>query len=222
MPTFTKNLQKGSIGVEVFSLQNLLERMGYGDFTPTGYYGDKTVEYVKKYQKANNIEAVGTVGPITRNSLNTYIVNESSRILYKTALKYVGTDASPADTADDDVGCADTVSCLLRYAFGNTSGIPFTVSTNLMYQYLKYSKQWVKQDKPSTGCIVISPTGYGNGALSNGHVGVIGLEIRPGVWEILSNNSPTGTLEINYDTDRWRSRYVNIGGYPMDYYKKIS
>ena len=203
-------------------LQNLLEKMGYGDFVPTGYYGSKTVEFVKKYQVANKITPTGTVGPITRNSLNSYLIAQQSEILYKTTLKYIGRDASPADLADDDVGCADTVSSLLREAFGSQMGIPYMVSTYLMYKALLSSGSYAKSNRPSRGCIVISPSGYGNGNLSNGHVGIVGDEIRPGVWEIISNNSPTGTLEKNYDTDRWRSRYVHTGGYPMEYFKKIN
>lgn len=213
---FTKNLNPGDVGVDVFALQRLLQSMGYGVFVPTGYYGTKTTEQVKSYQLNNKITATGTLGPVTRNSMNSYITNQKSEILYKSALRFIGVDASPSDLADDEYGCADTICSILRNTFGSSMGIPYTVSTNTMYKSLKYSLGYEQINKPQKGCIIISPTGYGNGGLSNGHVGIVGENNT-----IMSNNSYTGNFESNYTIDTWKARYVDIGGYPMYYFKKI-
>lgn len=67
---FTKYLVAGSRGVEVTELQNLLARLGFFKTEATGYFGAVTKKSVLAYQKANKISQVGTVGPLTRASLN--------------------------------------------------------------------------------------------------------------------------------------------------------
>jgi len=68
---FNKNLYFGMRNTDVLLLQKRLVKEGFATFTPTGYFGLKTLQAVISYQKANFISpAVGYVGEITRKSLN--------------------------------------------------------------------------------------------------------------------------------------------------------
>lgn len=73
-PVFTRTLQLGSTGYDVFCLQRIFVKSGL--LTPNdciGVFGPKTYLALKAYQKTHNTPAVGTVGPITRAALNSYI-----------------------------------------------------------------------------------------------------------------------------------------------------
>ena len=67
VPEFTRSLLLGSRGDDVRSLQEFLARDKeiYPEGLATGYYGPKTAEAVKRWQKKNKLEAVGIVGPKT-------------------------------------------------------------------------------------------------------------------------------------------------------------
>lgn len=214
MDTFTKNLQPGNFGPDVYKLQNILEKFGFGDFVPTGYFGPKTQEAVLRLQRHYLISpATGNLGPLTRELLNRLTKNNRT-ILHTTAIGCLGIDASPNDVAPDEYGCAETVNAIYEKAFGRQIG--GTVSTYSMYEALQYSPEFIRVDIPLPGDIVISPTGHGNGNLSNGHVGIVFSSDQ-----IMSNSSETGTFEKNYTVREWRERYVFRGGYPMVYFRKV-
>lgn len=68
---FTKNLYFGLRNVDVLQLQKRLVKEGYGNFTPTGYFGILTQRAVIKYQLAKGISPpLGFCGIITRGELN--------------------------------------------------------------------------------------------------------------------------------------------------------
>ncbi|MDB5224444.1 MAG: repeat protein [Candidatus Adlerbacteria bacterium] len=68
---FTKYLIFGSHGLDVEELQKIfITAKLIAIDTPTGYFGRLTEAAVKLYQHLNGIELTGTVGPITRASLN--------------------------------------------------------------------------------------------------------------------------------------------------------
>lgn len=71
LPLFNRPLGLLSTGYDVYLLQKALVKEGYATFTPTGYYGLLTYQAVKKYQTAHGFDPVGTVGPQTRQALNT-------------------------------------------------------------------------------------------------------------------------------------------------------
>ena len=135
-------------------------------------------------------------------------------ILYWTAIGILGVDASPADVADDDVGCAESVNAICRKALGIEVG--GDLSTTRMYQALRESSRFVRVETPLKGDIIISPTGFGNGNLSNGHVGIMGDEGR-----VMSNTSATGLWTQNYTLESWRERYGKLGGYPVLFYRVL-
>lgn len=64
------NLRLGMKGTEVTKLQTLLIEKGY-DTQKTGYFGAKTLQAVKKYQKDNKLPSTGFVGLMTRGLMNT-------------------------------------------------------------------------------------------------------------------------------------------------------
>lgn len=73
--SITHNIQYGSrdisTGGDVSTLQNFLQKQGYLNSAPTGYLGSLTVVAVNKFQRANGISAVGSVGPLTRAKIKS-------------------------------------------------------------------------------------------------------------------------------------------------------
>lgn len=134
--------------------------------------------------------------------------------LFNTAVKSLGIDASPNDLAPDEVGCAETVNAIFKATFGKEVG--GGLSTGLMYKALKDDKRFIKVDQALPGDIIISPTGYGTGGLSNGHVGIVGEN-----ESIMSSSSATGTFESNYTLKKWVARYRDKGGYPIYFFRVI-
>lgn len=222
---FTKTLQYGSFGTEVYRLQILLEKLGFADFVPLGIFGGRTDSAVVAFQRAYYISpalntygnAYGLVGPKTRAKLNELSEGLNSQLIYGTALRYLDTDPTPEDNTPDDVGCAEAVEKVVYEATGEQ--LSCQGSTYNLKLILDYSGNWVKIDKPETGAIILSATGFGNGNLKHGHTGI--LEVIGDVVHIISNSSSDGLLKRNYTLDTWNARYRDIGGFPVDFYKKI-
>ncbi len=78
--TFTQQLSVGSIGTEVRQLQAILFERGMIDVPPTGFFGIKTLAGVRELQKQYGLPSVGTVGPLTRELLNTIISGDSNPV----------------------------------------------------------------------------------------------------------------------------------------------
>ncbi len=68
--SITRQLSRGSEGIEVTVLQDFLNRYGTLSATPNGYFGPATTAAVRAFQSENYIPATGTVGPATRNAIN--------------------------------------------------------------------------------------------------------------------------------------------------------
>ena len=134
--------------------------------------------------------------------------------LYATALSFLGSDASPNDLAPDELGCADTVSAIILVGFGNI--IKYSISTAELFNILNNSSHFKRVKDFKCGDVILSPTGKGNGKLSNGHVGIVGED-----EEILSNSSATGTFEQNFTITSWVKRYREKGGFPIYFFRKI-
>ncbi len=65
-----KNLKRGDEGKQVTALQSALKQLGIYSGEITGFFGDLTKKSVMKFQTANALDAVGEVGPKTRDLLN--------------------------------------------------------------------------------------------------------------------------------------------------------
>lgn len=179
----------------------LLHEMCHGMFDHKLHVKDVT--HYWHYEKKNLLEAI-----------KLWVPKAGRTILFETALSCLGTDATPDDIVPDELGCADTVNAVYKKAFGKPIG--GGASTYWLYDALLKSKDFIKVDMPLPGDIVISPTGYGNGKLSNGHVGIVGAG-----GLIMSNDSRNGLFWTNYTIDTWRKRYAGIGGYPVHFFRRI-
>ena len=120
----------------------------------------------------------------------------------------VGMDASPENKANPAVACAETVSFLARYIVPN---FPTILSTFELDKYL--SAHYKRLNSPAPNLIIVSPTGWGNGKLSNGHTGIVGDKNI-----IYSNDSDTGKLGKYWTIKKWADYYAIYGGMPMHYY----
>lgn len=136
---------------------------------------------------------------------------EKSKRLYEVTMSNIGKDLSPIE---DKFACAETVYTLLHLAFGDTYK---TRSTREAYDHMMISPYYARVQSPLPGDIVISATGYGNGNISNGHMGIV---LDDG--KIASNNSYNSKLEINYNLESWKQRYGVIGGFPIAYYRRLT
>ena len=79
----TSALRKGSSGTQVIYLQRALIGMGYLNGTADGIYGGKTVEAVRRYQRANDLAADGTAGKKTLTSIKNLVVTIQSDLARK-------------------------------------------------------------------------------------------------------------------------------------------
>lgn len=136
--------------------------------------------------------------------------------LYRIACSYLGQDVSPLDDkVSDEYACAETVSKIVQKAFGDFSSDAI-LSTTLLFYKLKNHQSFKQVLEFEAGNIIISPTGYGNGHLANGHTGICGMN-----GKIMSNNSATGIFKENYTIDSWIKRYRVMGGFPIFVFKRV-
>lgn len=135
----------------------------------------------------------------------------------ETLLKFLKDNVGRDFTTYDALGCADTVNNILDEVLGyNAGGGP---STHSMYKSLQTDTRFEQQTTASAraGDIILSPTGYGNGTLTNGHVGFLG---ENGI--IYSNNSNTSKLDTAFTAKKWKAYYKDKGGFPVVYYRAIA
>ena len=133
--------------------------------------------------------------------------------LYTAALLQLGKDASPTDRVPDDVACVESLTTILRSLWPE---VPIITGTYTFWEYLKRSRLFQKIDYPEPGCIIISPTGTGNGRLRNGHTGIVGKDRI-----VMSNDSDSGLFMEFYTIDSWKKKYGEIGGFPVEFYRPI-
>lgn len=211
---FNRDLYINSFGKDVKELQKILTKMGFGSFMATGYFGTKTWDAVKSFQKAYKIEpALGFFGPITRAKINEILSDTNREHLYYVAKECVGTDVTPEDLVPDEVDCADTVCTILNLAGFDIGYYPYTLN---LYKALKNSPHWIQIfDNYKRGDVIISPTSLGNGTIT-GHTGFISDN-----GKIISNSSSDGIVRENYTLDTWRKRYVEKGGLPLFVFRKL-
>jgi len=71
--TLNQTLKQGQSGDQVATLQTALQQAGVYSGPITGFFGDLTKKAVATFQQANALEAIGEVGPKTRELLNSLI-----------------------------------------------------------------------------------------------------------------------------------------------------
>jgi hypothetical protein len=120
--------------------------------------------------------------------------------LLKFAINGLDTDVSPSDLAKDELGCAESVSNLIKKVFPD---FPIILGTQLLFDTLRRDKRFKLTTTPQMGCIVISPTKGG----IIGHTGVFITNDR-----IASNDSKTGQFKGNYTWDSWIAEMTHHRG----------
>lgn len=146
--------------------------------------------------------------------LEELVARKTKPTLCQAAAAAEGTDASPSDLAPDELGCAETVSTLIR---GVLPDFPVITGTWTLWDALEHDKRFQRVALASLGCgdIIISPTVPGKPF--RGHAGICAA-----YGMIRSNDSRTGTFELNYTQKGWRQRYGTMGGYPIYIYRLIT
>ncbi len=97
-------------GYAVSILQAFLQKNGYLQTAPTGYFGGLTLSAVKAFQSANGINSTGYVGPTTRAKIQNLDCNYSS-VTTNATIKTTSTQTDCANlTADINYAQSDTVA----------------------------------------------------------------------------------------------------------------
>lgn len=151
---FTRNLYVGISGDDVYQLQVFLNKTPSTRIATTGagslgnetrYYGPATASAVRVYQASKNIQTTGTVGPMTRASLNGEAVIASTPNTttgFETPPMLLVTTGSPtgvsATTASlngllttGTFGYYKTTSVFFKYGAGSVSTLPYTSAVML-------------------------------------------------------------------------------------------
>lgn len=131
--------------------------------------------------------------------------------LYQTAKDSLGRDASPKDIAPDNLGCAETISEIIRKALPEIY-CPVMTGTQELFNFLKTSPDFQQVLVPDPGSVIICVTGTGNGLVAHGHAGIIGK------YGICSNDSRSGLFLENYTLDSWKRYFEVKGGFKSHYF----
>ena len=141
--------------------------------------------------------------------------------LYATALSCIGVDASPDDLAADSFGCMESVSKIIQKALPDFK-FPPLVSTKTGYGHFVNSPLFLSVQKPIAGDLMIAVTGTGNGIISNGHIAIVGKNTSPdGSRWAMSNDSRTGTWEVNYTINSFTRYFHDKGGMTIYFFRAV-
>lgn len=139
--------------------------------------------------------------------------------IYNQAKSHIGKHVTLNQNVAPEVGCAEAVSFILKNAGVSIpeGGIAGTAS---LADFLHKSIQFEQVFEPEQGCVIVSPTGAGNGSV-RGHTGVLGgFGIQyVGDWGIISNDSQTGLLLELWSLKNWDEFYATTGGLPVLFYR---
>ena len=180
-------------------------------------YVEEVIRQRRRFEKLNSLMKLLESIRITINSMLlekrvervTEVPKTNAERLFDVAVASLGMDASPRDDAPDELGCADTVSNLIKKV------VDFKVITGTYTLWDTFRKDTRFQliGESEEGAIIISPTGKGNGSIV-GHTGICGKDDI-----IMSNDSLSGKFMENYTEDSWKKRYMEKGGFPMYYFR---
>lgn len=139
--------------------------------------------------------------------------------LYDEAKKALGEDLTKI--APDMLGCAESVSRIIQRAVPDLN-FPTLTSTTQLYNHFEKSPSFKQVDTPVYADIILAPTGFGNGKVSNGHVGIVGkFTAYDGTPWVMSNTSDSGFWEANMTVGSFTRYYQGRGGYPILFYRLV-
>ncbi len=162
-----------------------------------------------KQQIALKIAKVGYPN-LTEKEKAIYNATDMREILYEEAINCLGINLAPINK---NLGCVEALNNLAIRAIGRPIGGGF--SSYWLYDELTKNKERFKQVKePLRGDVIISPSGHGNGKIKNGHTGIVSDD-----GKIMSNDSAKLLWLQNWTIDRWKKRYQEKGGFPVEYFR---
>lgn len=129
--------------------------------------------------------------------------------LYQEALTWIGKDASPNNSAPQELSCAESVSNIVRKVLPD---FPMILGTAELLGRLKNDPRFKATLDPKEGNIVINSTGSGNGTI-RGHCGIFTTN-----EQIMANNSNTGLWDVKYTALTWKNYFRLKGGMPTHYF----
>src|SRR3990167_847757 len=100
---------------------------------------------------------------------------------------------------DREVGCVRAVKILYERCFNKK--LCQSDHTADLYRFLSASPDFVKIEQPEKGCVVLNPTGFGNGKI-RGHTGIW---TKDGVMSNDSRKGLEGVWRLNYSHSYWNS-----------------
>ncbi len=134
-------------------------------------------------------EVTASNPPEMSNITSTMETNEDKLIKY--ALEALDTDASPEDIAPDILGCAESVSNIIKKVLPD---FPILTSTKDLDMKMFTDKRFKRCEIPNRGRIIVSP----RTRAKTGHTGI---------WitneTIASSDSRTGKWQGNYSYNSW-------------------
>lgn len=153
-----------------------------------------------------------------RTTLNTLLQKQT---LHQAAIAHLGRDASPYDRAADEVGCAESVSEIIKTVVPD---FPVITGTYALWTALKVHPRFRQVSLPMPGAIIISPTGTQPkwSLVKHGHVGICGMgDVIMSNSSFDSKTTKKGHFEQNYTTVTWHNRWGKAG-FPTYYYQLIN
>lgn len=161
----------------------------------------------RKFNKEDKLHEYLNAGNTLEDFENYLWSRSNSELIFEQARAKVGQDASPADLAPDELGCAESVSNIINAI----TPFPIILSTKTLYETLCNDNRFERTLELKKGNILTSPTGYGTG---HGHTGIIGE------YEVIySNDSNTGTWQPNYTIKSWVNYFRKKKGFPLFVFK---
>lgn len=140
--------------------------------------------------------------------------------IYNEAFLSLGSDVTPLDETPDAVACVHQLSTIIRIALIKDMRFPIMTSTWVLFEYLSKSPSWKEVPLPQYGDIILGVTGTGNGSVPNAHCGIVGKRnAEDGSPWIMSNDSRTGTWEVNYSLISWNRYFASKGGYKTHFFR---
>lgn len=175
---------------------------------------DHNIRRAKRiWLQKKDLQALKSQLSFLQKLLNALLMKKT---LLQVCKENIGKDASPKDLANDSLGCAETVTTLVKQIHPLT---PIITGTYSLYDYLNDPKNgWMPIKAPEPEAIILSVTGTGNGTI-RGHAGILDENLN-----IMSNSSMPATLGkfmVNFNMQTWKERYADKGGMKVHLYKKI-
>jgi hypothetical protein len=144
-----------------------------------------------------------------------YSINEvkpKTPSLVEVCHSYVGKDASPDDLAPDALGCAETVSDIIKKVLPD---FKVQISTYELMKQLNADTRFKRVPEPVEGAVLLYATGTQpvGSPIAHGHVGIVG---EGGFW--YSNQSSSGNLMKHWTVKDAVAYYEVKSKFPRNVY----